>query len=294
MNSKSSLRPPDLIQTDPALGILRLAALSAGPHGKLDDETLGLMSESVKTGSLAEAPPAAAWQELVRGLMAETPSNMLSVLSGCGALPVVLPEVAALFGVPQIADDPPSVDIGEHLLRMLDEAARCGAPLPVRFAALVKNVGKADSPPEHLPVHYRHIERGSSRIEAMCERFGVSAECRDLALLALAECERVHRVAEVRAGPVALLLERVGAFDRPERFAQLMTLCACDYLAYGLRPTREYPKAALLGIALKACEDIDAAELDADGTEAADALREARAAAIAGVFRSERWASRAE
>jgi tRNA nucleotidyltransferase (CCA-adding enzyme) len=204
--------------------------------------------------------------------------------------------VAALFGVPQIADDPPQVDIGHHLLRVLDEAARCGAPLPVRFAALVMNVGKSDSPPEHLPVHYRHIERGRPRIEALCERFGVPADCRDLALLALAECERVHRVTEVRAGPVAAMLERLGAFDQPQRFAQLMMLCACDYRAYQGRATQNYPKAALLAIALKACAGIDESDLSAgqSAAEAAGKVEEARAAAIATVFRSERWSDRAE
>ena len=251
----------------------------------LDDETLGLMFEQVETGALAGMQAAEAWPELARGLMARTPSNMFRALYASGALTEVLPEVAGVFGVPQIADDPPQVDIGQHLLRVLDEAARCGAPLPVRFAAMAMHVGKSDSPPEHLPVHYRHVERGRPRIEAMCERFGVPAACRELALLALAECERVHRVGEVRAGPVAALLARVGAFDQPERYAQLMTLCACDYRAHGGRARQVYPKAALLGIALKACAGIDAAALDAD------ALQDARAAAVAAAFRSQRWSA---
>jgi len=62
----------------------------------------------------------------------------------------VLPEVAACSG-PQIADDPAEVDLGDHLLNTLDEAAQCDAPLAVRFSLLVMNVGKADSPREHLP-----------------------------------------------------------------------------------------------------------------------------------------------
>ena len=273
---------PDL-QTHPALNLLRLAALSAGPDGMLDDDTLELMFEQVETGALAAMQPGEVWPELARGLMGRTPSNMFRALYASGALMEVLPEVAGVFGVPQIADDPPQVDIGQHLLRVLDEAARCGAPLPVRFAAMAMHVGKSDSPPEHLPVHYRHVERGRPRIEAMCDRFGVPEDCRELALLALAECERVHRVGEVRAGPVAALLVRVGAFDQPERFIQLMTLCACDYRAYGGRTQQVYPKAVLLGTALQACAGIDATALDAD------ALQEARAAAIATAFRSERW-----
>jgi tRNA nucleotidyltransferase (CCA-adding enzyme) len=296
MNSELTPRPSDLLQTHPGLGILRLAALSAGPDGELDDETLDLMFEQVETGALAGMAPADVWPELVRGLMAKAPSNMFRALYACGALEKVLPEVAALFGVPQIADDPPQVDIGHHLLRVLDEAARCDAPLPVRFAALVMNVGKSDSPPEHLPVHYRHVERGRPRIEAIGERFGVSAECRDLALVAIVECERVHRVSEVRAGPVAAMLERLGAFDQPERFGLLMSLCACDYGAYRGRTAQDYPKAALLGVALKACAGVDETALTAgqSGAEAADTLQEARAMAIATAFRSDRWSAREE
>ena len=165
----------------------------------------------------------------------------------------VLPEVAALFGVPQIADDPPLVDLGDHLLRALNEAARRNEPLPVRFALLVMNVGKVDLPPEHLPVHYRHIDRGGPRIEAICDRFNAPRDCRDLALQALAECERVHRTSEARAGPVALMLERLGAFDAPDFFALLMEVCACDYCAYGERAGAAYPKAKLLEAAFKAC-----------------------------------------
>ena len=285
MSSESTSLPPEFLQAHPALSLLRLAALSAGPDGMLDDDTLELMFEQVNCGALAGMVATDVWQELERGLMARMPSNMFRALYASGALKKVLPEVAAVFGVPQIADDPPQVDIGQHLLRVLDEAARCGAPLPVRFAALAMHVGKADSPPEHLPIHYRHVERAQPRIEAMCERFGVSADCRELALLALVECERVHRVSEIRAGPVAAMLERLGAFDRPQQFEQLMTLCACDYRAYPRRKTHDYPKAGLLDVALKACAAIDETGLSAD------ALQEARAAAIAVAFGSERWSN---
>ncbi|MDO9010070.1 MAG: tRNA nucleotidyltransferase, partial [Thiobacillus sp.] len=200
MPSEYTALPPEFLQAHPALSLLRLAALSAGPDSMLDDDTLELMFEQVETGALTLIAPSDVWPELARGLMANTPSNMFRALFASGALADVLPEVLAVFGVPQIADNPPEVDIGQHLLRVLDEAARCNAPLAVRFAAMAMHVGKADSPPEHLPVHYRHVERGRPRIEALCARFGVPADCRELALMALVECERIHRVGEVRAG----------------------------------------------------------------------------------------------
>jgi tRNA nucleotidyltransferase (CCA-adding enzyme) len=273
---------PDFGQTHPGLGLLRMASLLAESADAPGEDMLGLMVAQVEAGVLGDTAPAEMWPELVRGLAGRAPSDMLAILRNCGALAQILPEVAALFGIPQISDGPADVDLGEHLLKAQTEASLSGAPLPVRFALLVMNVGKADSPREHLPVHYKHVERGRPRIEAICKRFGAPPECRELALHALAECERVHRVSKMRAGPVALMLERLGAFDAPERFSQMMTLCACDFRAYAGRSGQAYPKAALLDIALKACADI--AE-----TDSAEEAQAARAAAIAQAFRSLRW-----
>jgi tRNA nucleotidyltransferase (CCA-adding enzyme) len=273
-----SALPPAFAQIHPGLSVLRLAALLAEEGGAIDDETLDLMFEQTETAALGATPAAEMWPELARGLMGAAPSLMLRALAECGALDIVLPEVAALSGVPQIAA-PDEVDLGRHLLHALDAAARQQAPLAVRFALLVMHVGKADSPREHLPVHYRHVERGAPRIEAICTRFGVPAACRALALLALAECERVHRVSEVRAGPVAAMLARLGAFDDAESFAALMQVCACDFAAYAGNTGQTYPKAALLERALRACSALGEGE----------DIAMARAQAIARAFRSERW-----
>jgi tRNA nucleotidyltransferase (CCA-adding enzyme) len=284
------ITPPfsDFGQTHPALGIARMAALLAEMEGEPDADTLDLMLEQVEGGLLIGAAPSEIWPELVRGLMGRSPAKMIQILRDVGALRQILPEVSALFGVPQISDDATDVDLGEHVLKALDDATRCDAPLSVRFALLVMNVGKADSPPEHLPVHYKHIDRGRPRIEALCERFNAPAACRELALLSLAECERVHRVSKARAGPVALMLERLGAFESLDLFKQLMMVCACDYHAYAGRSGQAYLKAALLDVALKACERLEEPGRCFDAS-AAEARRNARAEAIARAFGSRRW-----
>lgn len=290
--SRSPLGP---LLANPAVNLLRLAAAAAGPEGECDTETMALMRRQVAAGMLDDLDPALAWEEMARGLMTDAPSRMLWLLRDIGALRLLLPELNGLFGMPQSADDPPTVDIGEHQLRVVDEAARCRAPLAVRFAALVFNVGKSDSPPEHLPSHYRHMERALPRIHAICDRFALPDDYRDLAVLAMLEVERVHRAAEMRAGSIAAMLDRVDAFRRPERFAQLMSLCTCDFRAYPGRATRSYPKASLLATALQACTGVDEAallaEFEDDPAGAADALLEARATAVAVALRSERWAA---
>lgn len=271
----------DIVQLHPGLGVLRMATVLASEEGALDEEALDAMFRQVGAGALEAATPLAMWAEIERGLMGTGPSRMMAALRSSGALAIVLPEVDALFGVPQISDDQTGVDIGLHIMNALAEAASCNAPLEVRFALLAMHVGKSDSPPEHLPVHYRHIDRAIPRIHAIADRFGVADSCRELALLALQECERVHRVSEVRAGPVAAMLERLGAFEPDTtRFERLMMLCTCDYRAYGGRSGQEYPKARLLRIAQAACGAVGAEESD---------MQMARARAVAGVFGSLRW-----
>lgn len=273
----------DFGQTGLGLGLLRMAALLAEPHSpEADAETLDAMRRQVDAGELARADAGDIWDELARGLMASAPSRMIETLRACGALAAVLPEVASLFGVPQISEGQENVDLGALLVASLDEAAAIGAPLDVRFALLAMNVGKSDSPREHLPSHYGHVERGRPRIEAISARFSVGEECRELALLAASECERVHRVSKMRAGPVADMLERLGAFQAPARFEKLMSVCACDYRGHGLHAGQTYPKAALLDIARAACAEVVAGD-DPEATHMA------RAQAIAQAFGSARW-----
>jgi tRNA nucleotidyltransferase (CCA-adding enzyme) len=279
---------PDFAQTHPGLGVLRMASLLAEAEAEVDEEALDLMFEQVGAGFLAETSPLDLWPELARGLMGRAPSKMIRALRACRALSEILPETAALFGVPQISDGLDETDTGAHLAAALDEAARRGAPLAVRFALLVMNVGKSDSPPEHLPIHYKHKDRGRPRIEAICARFAVPEDCLDLALMALSESERVHRVSKMRAAPVAAMLERLGAFCAPARFRQLMSVCACDFSAHSGRAGQAYPKAEWLQIALEACAEIETAGLSG-GVVADDATSMARAEAIARAFRSLRW-----
>lgn len=273
-----------LVQTHPGLALLRLAALLA-EGGAADEDTLDLLFERMEAGALDGLDGTAIWAELARGLMGAQPSAMVRALREGGVLEVILPEIAALFGVPQLSDGADEVDLGHLLLASLDEAARRKAPLEVRFALLVMHAGKSDSPREHLPVHYRHMERAAPRIAEIAARFDVTPQCRDLALLALNECERVQRVSPVRAGPVAAMLERTGAFRDPDLFARLMLVATCDYFGHGGRAGHTHPKVDLLLAARAACAAVEA---EAGGD--AEALALARAQAIANAFRSERWA----
>ncbi len=280
MDKALPVRPQDLVETHPGLALLHLAALLA-EGGGADEDTLDLMFEQMEAGALDGLSPVEIWPQLARGLMAPAPAAMVKALRECGVLEIVLPEVDALFGVPQITDAADEIDLGGLVLNALDEAARRAAPLEVRVALLVMHTGKPDSPREHLPVHYRHIERAAPCIATICDRFALPQPCRELALLALNECERVHRTSAMRAGPVAAMLERTGAFRDPPLFEKLLLVATCDYFGYRDKDGETHPKVDLLRAARDACAGID---------PAADDLETARAVAIARAFRSERWA----
>ncbi len=99
------------------------------------------------------------------------------MLRDCGALARILPEVDALYGVPQVAEYHPEIDTGVHVEMVLDMAARLapGDDL-VGFCALVHDLGKALTPADELPSHIGHERRGLKPLQALAERLRVPAE----------------------------------------------------------------------------------------------------------------------
>ena len=280
--SQNSQALLDSLSVDPQLTLFAVAAGAAMEGGDLGEETLDEMAALVKRGGLSDLDARLVWPLLAQGLMGAQPSRMLAALTACGALERLLPEFTALFGRFQTGFDGEPVDIGRHQGRVIDTAAAGNAPLRVRLAALLCNLGKADSPPQHLPSHYRHLDRCLPRIRTVCARFGIAAELEDFAILVTMELERVHRATRMRAGSMTALLERVGAFADPARFEDLLTVCACDYFAYPGNTSPTYPKAALLKQALAACQSLPESDEDED----AAALHEQRAMAVARALRS--------
>ena len=210
--------------------ILRIARFAARfGDFSLAPETLELMRGMVAAGEADHLVAERVWQELAKGLMEALPSRMFAVLRECGALARLLPEVEALFGVPQRADYHPEIDTGVHTLMVVDEAARRNFALPVRFAALTHDLGKATTPADILPRHHGHEARSVQLVTVLCERLRVPGECRDLALLAARYHGDIHRAAELRATTLVTLLERTDALRRPERFSQLLQACQCDF-----------------------------------------------------------------
>ena len=235
----------------------RFADFSVHPH------TMQLMQDMVRDGEADALVSERVWQELARGLMTDRPSRMLQVLRQCGALQRLLPEVDALYGVPQRAEYHPEIDTGIHLEMVLDMAARLHTPLEVRFACLCHDLGKATTPTDVLPKHIGHEQRSEKLTRALCERWRVPVACKELAELVAREHGNIHQSQTFGAEAVLRLLVRCDALRRPERFVQALQACECDARGRLDHANQTYPQRERLTRALEAVQSIDSAAISA-------------------------------
>ncbi len=268
--------------------ILRLARFAARFHDfSVAPGTLALMQQMVAHGEADHLVAERVWQELSRGLMEAQPSRMFEVLRQCGALQRLLPEVNRLWGVPQRAQYHPEVDTGVHLMMVLDMAARLNAPLPVRYACLGHDLGKGTTPADVLPRHIGHEERSVRLLKPLSERLRVPTDCRELAEVVAREHGHIHQCLSFSAGALLRLLERLDAFRKPARLADILLACECDARGRLGLSEQPYPQAAHLTAAHQAAQAVATAPVAAEaqalglkGPAIAKAIHEARARAI--------------
>jgi tRNA nucleotidyltransferase (CCA-adding enzyme) len=247
------LRNVSLAFAEDPVRILRLARFAARfPGFSVAPETMALMRRMVASGEVDALVAERVWQELARGLMEAKPSRMFQVLRQCGALEVLLPEVNRLWGVPQPEAHHPEIDTGVHLMMVLDMAARLNAPLAVRFACLMHDLGKGTTRADELPRHIAHEERSVKLLLPVCERLRVPSDCKELAVVVAKEHGNIHRSAELNAQAVVRLLERCDAIRKPQRFGDALQACECDARGRLGKQDDAYPQAVRLAKALQA------------------------------------------
>jgi tRNA nucleotidyltransferase (CCA-adding enzyme) len=232
-------------------------------------DTAGLARRLVDAGEVDHLVPERVWQEMSRAMMHARPSRFFRLLREFGALERVLPELDRLFGVPQEPRWHPEIDAGEHVLRVLDVAAADQRELPVRFAALVHDLGKGLTPPETLPSHPGHEHAGLPLVEAVSDRLRVSTACRELGLLVCRYHLDVHRAGSLRPATLVRLLQRVDAWRRPQRFEHLLQACQADRQGRGGRVASPVPEIDLMRRAAAVTAEIDPAPWLARGLRGA-------------------------
>ncbi len=283
------LRHVSLAFAEDPVRILRLARFAARyPSFSVAPETLDLTRRMVAAGEVDALVAERVWQELAKGLMEATPERMFDVLRQCGALAVLLPEVDRLWGVPQPEAHHPEIDTGVHLMMVLRMAATLGAPLAVRWACLLHDLGKGVTPQDELPRHINHEIRSVDLLVPVCERLRVPLECKELAVVVAREHGNIHRSLQLNASATMRLLERCDALRKPQRFEQALLACECDARGRLGKQDGVYPQRERLSLALQAAlgvatEPIAAAAMaqGISGPHVGQRIRHARVQAIA-------------
>lgn len=266
--------------------VLRAARFAArfAPLGfSVAPETIALMREIASRGELDALVSERVWQETQRALAQDAPWKFFEVLRAGNALPVVFPEVAALFGVPQPERWHPEIDAGVHTMMVLEQAARMSKDPVVRFAALTHDLGKGTTPPEEWPRHVAHEHRSVGLIEKMCARLRIPNNYRELAVLVGKFHLIMHKAHEVRASTLLDLLERTDAFRRRDRFDQFVIACEADARGRKGLEDREYPQAQFVRRARELAAGValdEATREGLTGEQIAARLRQQRLAAL--------------
>jgi tRNA nucleotidyltransferase (CCA-adding enzyme) len=231
------------------LRVLRVARFAAryAPLGfKVADETLELMRQLSESGELEALTAERSWKEISRALMEKQPQVFIQVLRDCTALKVLMPEVDALFGVPQPEAHHPEIDTGLHTLSVLEQAALHQQPLTVRWACLLHDLGKGVTPEHEWPRHIAHEHRGLKLIKAVNERFKAPRDCQELALLVGQYHTHGHRALELKASTLLELLQSFDVYRRPQRFEEFIAACEMDARGRKGLENRSYPQADYL------------------------------------------------
>jgi tRNA nucleotidyltransferase (CCA-adding enzyme) len=211
--------------------VLRVARFCARYYHlgfKVAEETRSLMYEMVQKGELDHLVKERVWQEWQRSLQERNPEQFILTLRACGALRVVLPELDALFGVPQGPFHHPEIDAGIHSLMVLTATVGKSSDPILRFAALVHDLGKVLTPMSGWPSHSGHDELGVIYIEQLCIRLRVPTEYRKFAQLVSRYHLRIHGVDALEPDAIVTALEKTDAFRNPDRFMQLLLICQAD------------------------------------------------------------------
>lgn len=247
-------------------------------------KTMELMQAMVRDGEVDHLVPERVWQEMHSALGSAHPRAFIETLKECNALKVLLPEVDALFGVPQRPEYHPEIDTGLHTLMVLDQCANLSpGNAQHAYCGLCHDLGKALTPTDELPAHRGHEERGVQPTIDISDRLRVQKYTKQLAILVTRWHLHAHRAMELTPKTLHALLLALDVLRRPERLNDFLAVCKADKRGRGGQEANDYPQQAYLEKAAIALQSIDSkviAQSTENKQEIPEAIRLAQRAAL--------------
>ena len=185
------------------------------------------------------------------------PEVELQARRASGWLQRHLPEVDRLYGIPQVAEHHPEIDVGRHIELTLGMAAQLSNDPRVRYAALIHDLGKALTRPEQWPKHHSHEALGVRPGLKVGQRFGVPKDWRRLGALVSVAHLQAHRTMALPARSVVRLFRQAGFFERPALFEPFVLACEADARGREGLQNRPYPQGDRLRAAFAIARTVD-------------------------------------
>ncbi len=244
--------------------VLRLARFAARfPEFSVAPDTQALLVQMSADGEVDALVAERVWQELSKGLMAQSPFRMFELLLSCGALEKIFKETT------KKNLDPASL---KALKNALNESVHRNSSLPVRFAVL------------------SYMWPAALRLKA-------AKECLELAELLTKTYADLKGVGESNGQDLFELLQRCDALRRAERFGELLLAAQClctpdlkvgdDSVGSNLASSSFARSIEILNRAQKAAQDVDHTGVAAQamqeglvGTQIGEAINTARLKAV--------------
>ncbi len=272
------------------LRLARFAARYAHLGFTIADETLSLMKQMVTDGETTHLVPERVWAELNKALTDQSPSSFFYTLKECHALKSIFPEIDRLFGVPQPSKHHPEVDTGVHTLMVLEQAAKLSDKPTIRLAALLHDLGKAETDKDKWPSHHGHEQLGIPVLNRLCKRLRVPKAYKILATHVMFYHTHCHRVFDIKASTLVDMLAKLGAFKANSSVVDdFLLACKADARGRTGFESVDYPQENYILEAAKAACSVDTSEItkgELQGAAIGEAIRRLRIKAVADYIQS--------
>ncbi len=272
LNDRILRHVSDAFSEDP-LRVLRVARFAARYHHlgfTIAEETLALMAKISASDELLALTPERVWQEMESALAEQSAHVFFEVLHYVGALAILLPELDALWGVPNPPKWHPEIDTGLHTMMALKQACLLTDSVEIRFAVLCHDFGKGLSPVDNLPHHHGHEKSGVALVKQVCHRFKIPNNFRELAEIMSEFHSHVHRAFELKPSTILKLFDKTDVWRKPERFNQFLLACKADLQGRTGFENKPYPQSQFILELLDTANKVAVKDIIQDGFTGAE------------------------
>ncbi|MBN2090849.1 HD domain-containing protein [candidate division KSB1 bacterium] len=221
---RTPLTPEETFFDDP-LRIMRAIRFATQLNFQIEPQTFAAISKMRERLKIISQERIT--EELIKILSAPQPSIGFKLMSDSAILEIILPEINAMKGIEQ-REDYHHKDVFNHTIKVIDNIAQVSDKFPLRFVALVHDIGKPKTKQFKEGVgwtFYGHDEIGARMVPSFCRKLKLPNDL----------TKYTEKLVRLHLRPIALAEEEVtdSAVRRlivqaGEELDDLMILCRAD------------------------------------------------------------------